>query len=174
MGGFFLTIQENPLLTGLPFSPDLQKGISMASQHFLCTDCHKKYPTHQKLFDTLYAFQQAPPNDCPACGGQRELHVTLDFQLGAGDGDFKVVSAFLPDKLDSWLGEEEEEVTFYPFLVMLQRAGDSKQFCWMPYWHVTGKEARYGQHALCLDQSQFESLKAQAEEKVQEKELEPV
>jgi hypothetical protein len=68
------------------------------------------------------------------------------------------------------LGEEEEEVTFYPFLVVLQAGAEDKQFTWMPYWHVTGKEARFGQHALCLDSSQFESLVAQA----REKELEPV
>jgi hypothetical protein len=66
------------------------------------------------------------------------------------------------------MGEEQEEVTFYPFLVVLETEG--KQFCWMPYWHVTGKEARYGQHAVCLEQKQFESLMAQ----VQEKHLEPV
>ncbi len=146
----------------------------MAAQYFFCIQCHKKVPTHQKLFDTLYDFSKMAPEECPACGGTRELHTTLDFQLGAGDGDFKVVSALLPDKLESWLGEESEEVTFYPFLVVLQRAGDSKQFCWMPYWHVTGKEARYGQHAVCLDQSQFESLTAQAQQKdIRESVLEP-
>jgi len=145
----------------------------MAAQYFFCIQCHKKYPTHQKLFDTLYDFSKMSPEECPACGGTRELHANLDFQLGAGDGDFKIVSAFLPDKPDSWLGEEQEEVTFYPFLVVLQRVGDSKQFRWMPYWHVTGKEARYGQHAICLDQSQFEDLIEQAREKVRERELEP-
>jgi len=144
----------------------------VATQYFLCKQCNKRYPTHQKLFDTLYDFSKMVPEECPSCGGTRELHATLDFQLGAGDGDFKVVSALLPDKLESWLGEEQEEVTFYPFLVVLQR-GDGKQFCWMPYWHVTGKEARYGQHAVCLDQAQFESLTEQAREKVQERELEP-
>jgi hypothetical protein len=146
----------------------------MASQYYFCNQCHKKSPTHQKLFETLYDFQKMAPEDCPTCGRTRELHLTLDFQLGGGDGDFKVVSALLPDKLDSWLGEEQEEVTFYPFLVVLQRAGDAKQFTWMPYWHVTGKEARYGQHALCLDQAQFDSLAAQARRRVQEEELELV
>ena len=141
----------------------------MSMQYFSCTKCHKKYPTHHKLFETLYIFQKSAPESCPICGGERDLHVSLDFQLGAGDGDFKVVSALLPDKLESWLGEEAEEVTLYPFLVILERS-DHKRFCWMPYWHVTGKEARYGQHAICLDQSQFESLMTQ----VEEKELEPV
>lgn len=139
----------------------------MAAQYFYCTQCHKKYPTHQKLFDALYGFSKSVPEECPACGSTRELHVNLDFQLGAGDGNFRVVSAFLPDKLESWLGEEEEEVTFYPFLVVLQ-SSDGKQFSWMPYWHVTGKEARFGQHALCLDADQFESLVSQAREKVLE------
>jgi len=141
----------------------------VAAQFFYCTQCHKKSPTHQKLFETLYNFSKMSPEQCPGCGGTRELHVNLDFQLGAGDGDFKVVSAFLPDKLESWLGEESEEVTFYPFLVMLQAGPEQKQFCWMPYWHVTGKEARYGQHAVCLEADQFESLM----EQVQEKSLQP-
>lgn len=145
----------------------------MSAHHFYCTQCHKKYPTHQKLFDALYDFSKIAPEDCPACAGSRELHVTLDFQLGAGDSDFKVVSAFLPGKLESWLGEGEEEVTFYPFLVVLQRDGDGKQFCWMPYWHVTGKEARYGRARFVWTTHSFEGLNTQAEEKVQEKELEP-
>ncbi len=93
----------------------------------------------------------------------------MDFQLGGGDGEFRVVSAFLPDKLESWLGEEEQEVTLYPFLVVLQSI-ERKQFCWMPYWHVTGKEARYGQHAVCLESRQFDSLMAQFGEGM----LEPV
>jgi hypothetical protein len=98
----------------------------------------------------------------------------LDFQLGAGDSDFRVVSASLPDRLDSWLGQEEEEVTFYPFLVVLERAGDHRQFCWMPYWHVSGREARYGQHAICLEHSQFESLISKLGDKAQEELLQIV
>ncbi|HEV2469341.1 MAG TPA: hypothetical protein VGS78_09110 [Candidatus Sulfotelmatobacter sp.] len=137
----------------------------MANPYFLCTECHKKYPSHQKLFDSLYDFSRKSPESCSSCGAPRELYLNLDFQLGAGDGNFRVVSAFLPEKLESWLGEEEEEVTFYPFLVVLQ-AADGRQFCWMPYWHVTGKEARYGQHAICLEGSQFESLIAQVQEKL--------
>ena len=136
----------------------------MATQFFNCIRCHKKSPTHKKLFDTLYNFTKKAPEHCPVCGGSRNLHVTLDFQLGAGDCDYKVVSALLPDKLESWLGEEEEEVTFYPFLVVLETY-EGKQFCWMPYWHVTGKEARYGQHAICLEKHQFENLIVQAEHK---------
>lgn len=139
----------------------------MSSQYLYCTQCHKKYPMHRKLFDTLYEFSKTLPEICPTCGAERELHVTLDFQLGMGDSGFKVVSAFLPDKLESWLGQEQEEVTFYPFLVVLQRA-DGKQFCWMPHWHVTGKDARFGQHAICLDQQQFESLIEQARENIEQ------
>jgi len=141
----------------------------VATQCFYCYQCHKKYPTHQTLFDTLHEFSRTSPENCPACGGARELRVSVDFQLGGGDGEFKVVSAFLPDKLESWLGEEEQEVTLYPFLVVLQN-GEGKQFCWMPYWHVTGKEARYGQHAVCLESTQFDSLMAQFGERM----LEPV
>ncbi len=141
----------------------------MAAQYFYCTECHKKSATHQKLFDTLYNFSRTAPDTCPTCGNVRDLHVTLDFQLGAGDSDYKVISAFLPDKLESWLGEEEEEVTLYPFLVVLE-SSERKQFCWMPYWHVTGKEARFGQHALCLERRQFDSLM----EKVEDSTLVPI
>lgn len=137
----------------------------MTTQYSYCTRCHKKSSIALKLFDTLYEFSKASPASCPACGGARDLHVCLDFQLGMGDGDFKVVHAFLPEKLESWLGEEAQEVTLYPFLVVLESA-EGKQFTWMPYWHVLGKDARFGQHALCLDRRQFESLIAQAEERM--------
>jgi hypothetical protein len=138
----------------------------VAAQYYYCTQCHKKISTFQMLFDALCEFSKSDPENCPVCGSVRELHVSLDFQLGVGDGDFKVVHAFLPEKLESWLGEEEEEVTYYPFLVVLQGAQESKQFYWMPYWHVVGKDARYGQHALCLDHTQFESLVAQAQKRM--------
>jgi hypothetical protein len=144
-----------------------KEGSDVAAQYFYCTQCHKKYPTHQKLFDALYNFSKCSSEPCPACGSTRDLHVNLDFQLGAGDGDFRVVSAFLPARLESWLGEEEEEVTYYPFLVVLE-SGEGKQFRWMPYWHVTGKEARYGQHAVCLDMAQFDSLIEQIQAEVLE------
>jgi hypothetical protein len=147
-----------------------KEGPAMAAPYFFCLQCHKKYPSHHKLFDTLCDFSKMAPEECPACGGTRELHVNLDFQLGAGDGDFKVVSVHLPERLESWLGEGEEEVTFYPFLVVLEAATEGKHFCWMPYWHMVGKEARYGQHALCLDHAQFDSLIAQIQDRV----LEPV
>jgi len=138
----------------------------MAAQYYYCSQCHGKVSTSQRLFDALYEFSKSDPENCSACGNPRELHVSLDFQLGLGDGDFQVVHAFLPEKLESWLGEEEEEVTYYPFLVVLQGTQESKQFYWMPYWHVVGKDARYGQHAVCLDHAQFESLVAQAQKKM--------
>ena len=137
----------------------------MTAQYFYCSQCQKKTSTFQKLFDTLYDFSKINSNNCPACGGTRELYVSLDFQLGVGDGTFKVMHAFLPEKLESWLGEEEEEVTLYPFLVVLEGSA-GKQFNWMPYWHVIGKDARFGQHALCLDHAQFDSLVAQAQERM--------
>ena len=116
------------------------EGSDLAAQYFYCTQCHKKYPTHHKLFDTLNDFSKMSPEDCPACGDTRELRVNLDFQLGAGDGDFKVLPAFLPDKLESWLGDGSEEVTFYRFLVVLEGGAEGKQFCWMPYWHAPEKK----------------------------------
>src|SRR6201984_2585929 len=71
-------------------------GSDVAAQFYYCIQCHKKYPTHQKLFDTLHNFSKTAPEACPACGGARDLHISLDFQLGAGGSDYKVVSALLP------------------------------------------------------------------------------
>ena len=68
----------------------------MAAQYYYCTQCHKKISTFQRLFDALYEFSKSDPENCPVCGSVRELHVSLDFQLGVGDGDFKVVHSFLP------------------------------------------------------------------------------
>ena len=107
---------------------------------FTAFNVRRNIPPTRKLFDTLYNFTKAAPEPCLVCGGARDLRVTLDFQLGAGDSDYKIISALLPEKLESWLGEEQEEVTFYPFLVVLETV-EGKQFCWMPYWHVTGQEA---------------------------------
>ncbi len=135
----------------------------MSTQSLYCGSCRKSEPVHQKLFDTLYDFSRATPVACPGCGVARELHINLDFQLGLPSGDFRVLHAFLPGKLDSWLGEDEEEVTLYPFLVVLQPSGEDRQFCWMPYWHVVGRDARFGQHALCLDHCQFQSLMDQVQ-----------
>jgi hypothetical protein len=38
------------------------------------------------------------------------------FNCGAGDSDYKVVSALLPEKLESWMGEEQEEPRDHPLL----------------------------------------------------------
>ncbi|HUO27170.1 MAG TPA: hypothetical protein VMU61_16000 [Candidatus Aquilonibacter sp.] len=93
-----------------------------------------------------------------------EVRLRPDFQLGAGGDEYRVINAFIPEKLESWLGEDEEEVTFFPFLVVLERAADSKRFYWLPYWHLVGRNARHGQYATFLDQAQFDSLVTQAQQ----------
>ena len=73
----------------------------MAAQYYYCTQCHKKVSTSQRLFDVLHEFSKSDPENCSACGNPRELHVSLDFQLGLGDGDFQVVHAFhVPSRRD--------------------------------------------------------------------------
>jgi hypothetical protein len=62
------------------------------------------------------------------------LHVNLDFQLGAGDGDFKAVSAHLPETLE-WLGEEEEgrkKVRFYPLPSCSKRGAKARSSAGCP------------------------------------------
>jgi len=125
----------------------------------------KGYPT-QKLCDTLYHFTKAAPESCPGCGRSRDLRLTLDVALGAGDTEYKVVSALLPEKLESWLGEEEEEVMYS----LPRRARDvRRQAVLLDALLACDRQGRprFGQHAVCLDKRQFESLIEQVNEKLQ-------
>jgi hypothetical protein len=111
------------------------------------------------------------PVKCPACRGTRELRVNLDFQPGAGDGDFKVISALLPDKAGVMARRRGRRCHLLPVSSRTRRQGGKQTI--LPYWQVVGKQARYGQHAACLDHAQFDSLIAQVHEKVEEKVLQP-
>ena len=64
----------------------------MATQCFYCNQCHKKYPTHQKLFDTLYDSPELLRRIALPAAARGELRVSWISSSGAGDGEFKVVS----------------------------------------------------------------------------------
>jgi hypothetical protein len=60
-------------------------------------------------------------------------------------------------------------VTFYPFLVVLQRHG-REHAAWLPYWHTIEKHGRkptqkYGQWAPFMDFGLFADLLTQARAK---------
>jgi hypothetical protein len=72
-----------------------------------------------------------------------------------------------PRKVESWLGEAEEEVTSNRSW-SCWKAGERQAVLLMPYWHVVGKESDMS-HADYLDHAQFDSLIQQAKDN----ELEP-
>lgn len=133
-------------------------------KYYFCTKCQQRTST-PKLLDTLLDFsrsESAPK--CNACSQEQEFHVVLPFGLSAGTTDCKVLSVFLPRELVSW-EHKKEKVTFYPFLVVLQRVGKDGYSAWLPYWHLHGNKRKYGQYAPFMDDPQFIDLVKQAQQK---------
>jgi hypothetical protein len=136
-------------------------------RYYICDQCNgRTYPP--TLFKALLEFSRSAPK-CGACGTIKNLHLKFSFGLGAGEGSFKVLGAFLPPDLKSWR-DDGREVTYHPFLVVLE--GTEKDGCsfWFPYWHIVEgggatKKTKYGQWAPLIDDYQFDSLIAQAREK---------
>lgn len=133
-------------------------------KYYFCEKCQRRTTT-PRLFDTLrdFSHSKSAPK-CNACGQEQQLHVVLPFGLSAGTADCKALSAFLPSELLSW-EHNGERVTFYPFLVVLQRAGDTSYSAWLPYWHLHGNKRKYGQYAPFMDDPQFMDLVRQAQQR---------
>jgi hypothetical protein len=89
----------------------------------------------------------------------------FEFGLGAPDKRAAVVGSFLPKVPEAWRDRNGASVTFYPFLVVVERYGRERA-TWLPYWHVIEHEGRrqtkYGQWAPFMDRHLFEDLVAQA------------
>lgn len=110
--------------------------------YYRCEPCGEESPAREPLFDTLLTFSNCPSGpECTACERERELRVAFSFGLGAGRQRFRVLRAFLPSRPESWTHPNGQRVTFYPFLVVLQRVdkeGVAPLSFWLPYWHVHG------------------------------------
>lgn len=134
-------------------------------RYYTCLKCGKRSHPH-RLFDALLDFSKSAPK-CQ-CGEVSELRVVPPFGLEAGSPDCKVLHVFLPKPPVSWELESGNKVTFYPFLVILRRAGEKGNSGWLPYWHVEDgggtMKTKYGQWAPFMDDPQFESLVSQARE----------
>ncbi|RMG26793.1 MAG: hypothetical protein D6724_01035 [Armatimonadetes bacterium] len=97
-----------------------------------------------------------------------ELRLRFDFGLNAPDRACTVRDCFAPRQLESWNEADGSRVTFYPFLVILQRHG-RELAAWLPYWHTIDNGFRtvqkYGQWAPFMDFRLFADLLNQAAEK---------
>ena len=97
----------------------------MAAQFFYSAESHKEYPTHHKLFDTLCNFTTAAPEP----GVRRVPRFASGFGLGPRRQRAQSNLGASARELESWLGREEEEVAFYPFLIVLEASEGSSARC---------------------------------------------
>jgi hypothetical protein len=141
----------------------------MATERYhLCTQCRNRTNT-KDLFGTLRQFVKSPL-ECEACKQTLELRLGFGFGLNAGRRLCKVLDAFLPVDCPSWSSERGGQVTFFPFLVVLEYLEDMQgRGFWLPYWHVDqlgeSVKTKYGQWAPFMDDYLFESLISQARAK---------
>lgn len=92
--------------------------------------------------------------------------LNFDFGLDAEKSRCKVLDAFIPanDKPDQW-SSDGGNVTFYPFLVILEGTEKPGRSIWLPYWHTVEGKRKYGQWAPHMDDFVFIDLINQAREK---------
>ena len=134
---------------------------------FVCPQCGP-FPTRGKLFDVLLARAREEPLRCAKCSGLATLRLKFPFGLNAADSECTVQDCFIPRQLESWKERDGSNVTFYPFLVIVQRRG-RELATWLPYWHVVERGPRpmtkYGQWAPFMDFHLFADLLSQARAK---------
>ena len=130
----------------------------MATKRYCsCPKCHKRTHSSGLLFDTLLNFPRSLLG-CP-CGETNELLLLPPFSLGAGGKCFKVLDVFYESV--SWRNEGKQ-VTFYPFLIVLEDTENKDHKIWLPYWHVEESKRKFGERAPWMDADLFTALLAKA------------
>jgi hypothetical protein len=118
------------------------------------------------MFSALRRLAQHQMPACPQCQQPMQLHLTYAFALGVTKRDALALAAFLPADPPKW-DDQGRVVTFYPFLVVVERA-PSERAAWLPYFHVVRDPttqkvvSKYGQWAPFLGLALFEDLLVQA------------
>ena len=103
----------------------------MATDRFyLCPKCGRKSKP-VLLFDSLFDVAMGKLRTCDQCGTNMALHLRLAWGLDAGPFKCVVLDAFLPDQPVRWPDKNGREVTFYPFLVIME--GEGGREVWLPY-----------------------------------------
>ncbi len=139
----------------------------MATDRFyICPKCRNKFSAGL-LYDALHAVAIGEQPTCAKCATSMLLHLSFAWGLDAGAFRCIVRDAFMPDNPVRWFDKGKREVTFYPFLVIIE--SKNKRKAWLPYWHIVrGKrkpQKKYGQWAPCMDLSTFDELVAKAKSK---------
>lgn len=137
----------------------------MATKRFYrCVTCNSAEGVGS-LFQALQSVVENTISRCKKCDGRREVVLEFSHGLGIGQRECRVLSAYLPSQNISW-GSSSREVSFFPFLVVLDVPKDNFHAVWLPYWHVikdvSGVKHRYGQWAPFIGEEYFEDLLRQA------------
>jgi hypothetical protein len=103
---------------------------------------------------------------CDNCAAETSFHLRFDFGLGAADNQSTIAGVFHPREPETWVDRDGSKVTFYPFLVVLNRKNRERAI-WLPYWHVVERKSarpleKYGQWAPFMDAHLFDDMLAQA------------
>jgi hypothetical protein len=116
------------------------------------------------MFPALLGLTEHHMPGCTACPGEMQLHLSFAFALGITVKDAVAVAGFLLKPLPEW-GDGGRKVTFYPFLVIVERPGKGRA-AWLPYFHVAQDAKRsvckYGQWAPFIGLDLFEDVLQQA------------
>lgn len=87
----------------------------------MCTKCLERRNARTTLFEILLAFHDRAANsrqDC--CGQHTELRIVHHYGLGAGDWEYRVLDALLPDPYPLPWETARSKVSFFPFLVVME------------------------------------------------------
>jgi hypothetical protein len=125
-------------------------------------------PVKGTLFRALLDIAENP-NDrkCKHCGSDVSLCLGFEFGLDAADKESVIERVFRPRDLERWPSTDGSTVSFYPFLVVLNRK-NRERAVWLPYWHLLERpgwkrpKEKYGQWAPFMDRHLFEDLLSQA------------
>lgn len=135
---------------------------------YKCAACGHHEPKWPPMFSALQRLAQKQMPACPKCQQTMQLHLSYAFALGITERDAIALAAFLPAVPPKWK-DQAREVTFYPFLAIVERTGGERA-AWLPYFHVvidpTTKKvvSKYGQWAPFIRLALVEDLLAQARE----------
>jgi len=142
----------------------------MIKRNLVCKSCHRS-TVADILFDALHQLASKTITQCPSCGGDRQIHLRIDFGVAKERKEVIALAAFLPRSLKSWTDSERRRVTVYPFLVITERPGGHRAV-WMPYWQIevgenkgllgTPRSLWFGQNPSDMDLNSFADLVEQA------------
>lgn len=136
----------------------------MTDRNYFCINCKKTRTWIGTLYDALFDNANGILHTCDKCSNPLAIELKFYFKKGAGDRECKVLASFLPDNISRWKDENDNDIYFYPFMIIVEALEGGDLSFWLPYWHIVkdhnGKVLgrNYGQWAPFMDEGIFASL----------------